>query len=372
MSHSERGEYWLRKHLEVAGKREEELAAALWQRNLTAVAEVSRVARRTNRGLTIVSQLCDDEFEEHVLPYPPHLTGLHLHGLNQNTPILLTLPSVEVTVFAKEWGMISTPFQIFPSIEAVRSYCDTAEAAGGIPEEQNQGKIVPVEGFVVRGVKRKGMDLLGQATPALVDSAELEPFFWKVKFDEPYLMYREWRELTRKILAKFPEPSQINSRKIKNPLSRLYVFWVEREIYERNDKFANWAKGRDIIKIREEFLEWKDSSEGRAKSLELGLEVLEVEGEERVWERTLIVPVAIPGSGSFVFAIAFADTDPTLQERPRSDSRCRICLAGVIPRATTSRSRNPDRISFETSKHFSLRTPSSLPTSQSLSSAAYD
>ena len=145
------------------------------------------------------------------------------------------------------------------------------------------------------------MDLLGQPTSTTVDAAEVEPFFWKVKFDEPYLMYREWRELTRKILAKYPGPSQINANKIKNPLSRLYVFWVEREIYERNEKFANWAKGRDIIKIREEFLVWKESSEGRAKSLELGLQVLEVDGEERIWERTLIVPVAIPGSGEHFF-----------------------------------------------------------------------
>lgn len=46
LSHSEHGEYWLKKHLEAAGKTEEQLATVLWERNLTAVAEVSEALRR--------------------------------------------------------------------------------------------------------------------------------------------------------------------------------------------------------------------------------------------------------------------------------------------------------------------------------------
>jgi tRNA ligase len=39
-SHAEAGTRWLRVHLERRGKTMEELAAALWEKNLTAVAEV--------------------------------------------------------------------------------------------------------------------------------------------------------------------------------------------------------------------------------------------------------------------------------------------------------------------------------------------
>ena len=40
MSHAEAGEVWLRKYLENKGKTEADLAARLWDSNLTAVAEV--------------------------------------------------------------------------------------------------------------------------------------------------------------------------------------------------------------------------------------------------------------------------------------------------------------------------------------------
>lgn len=40
-SHSQRGEYWLERHLEKAGRSRAELAKELWERGLTAVAEVS-------------------------------------------------------------------------------------------------------------------------------------------------------------------------------------------------------------------------------------------------------------------------------------------------------------------------------------------
>lgn len=41
MSHSQRGEYWLERHLAKVGKTKADLAAELWDQNLTAVAEVS-------------------------------------------------------------------------------------------------------------------------------------------------------------------------------------------------------------------------------------------------------------------------------------------------------------------------------------------
>jgi tRNA ligase len=43
-SHSQVGEEWLHKHLEEAGKTTEQLAATLWEKNWTAVAEVGSIS----------------------------------------------------------------------------------------------------------------------------------------------------------------------------------------------------------------------------------------------------------------------------------------------------------------------------------------
>ncbi|GAA6009673.1 hypothetical protein JCM10207_004149 [Rhodosporidiobolus poonsookiae] len=293
VSHSQRGEYWLEKHVEKVGKTKEQLAKALFERNLTAVAE-----------------LCDDSFEEHVLAYPPELTGLHLHGLNTNAPILNTLPSSEVSQFAKDWGMIPTSYITFPSVPAVKTYCDNVREAGGI--DGPNGELVPVEGFVVRGHRRGG--------------AAGEAFFWKVKYDEPYLMYREWRELTRKLLAAYPNLDTVSINKVRNEESRLYVWWVRREIEADHDKFAPWKHGKGIIKTREAFLRWAKTDEAVKARKELGLKIQmdEEERKNRKFDKTLIVPIAIQGCGktavglelSHLFDWGHVQSDDFLQKKP--------------------------------------------------------
>lgn len=242
------------------------------------------------RTYAISFQLCDDSFEEHVLAYPSHLTGLHLHGLNHNTPILQTLPSSDVQSFATTWGFIPTPFVLFPSIPAVRTYCSNVEMDGGVLDEKTN-TIVPIEGFVVRGTKKGGI--------------KGEAFFWKVKYDEPYLMYREWRELTRKLLGAVWHPQRevlvVKPAKLRNEESRLYLWWVDREIKKDLEKFASWKVGKGIIRIRDEFLEWAKTDEARRVRGELKLKNVEEEKdlEGQTFEKTLIVPVAVPGCGEF-------------------------------------------------------------------------
>lgn len=302
VSHSERGEYWLERHLESAGKTKRELASELFQRNLTAVAEASpppspllvnlraresiRVTADSFRRDATFLQLCDDSFEEHVLPYPTEQTGLHLHGLNHNTPVLDTLPSSDVSQFAQRFGMIATAYFVFPSVVAVRTYCETVEAAGGI--EFTPGHVTPVEGFVVRGKRRGG--------------ERGEAFFWKVKYDEPYLMYREWRELTRKCLtahALGTLEESVDPKRVKNPESRLYLWWVKREIARDVGKFDSWKFGKGMIKTREEFIEWEKTGDGRSARRQLG-EVVQLDEEEkkhRKFDKTIVVPIAVQGCG---------------------------------------------------------------------------
>ncbi|KPV72607.1 uncharacterized protein RHOBADRAFT_29768 [Rhodotorula graminis WP1] len=293
VSHSQRGEYWLDKHVERVGRTKEDLAKELFERDLTAVAE-----------------LCDDEFEEHVLPYPEEQTGLHLHGLNVNEPVLNTLPSAEVAAFARAWGMIATPYSVFPSVPAVQTYCERVEADGGV--EGPDGKVSPVEGFVVRGHRKGG--------------APGEAFFWKVKYDEPYLMYREWRELTRKLLAAYPNLETVNPAKIRNGDSRLYLWWVAREIERDVAAFDSWKHGKGIIKTREAFLSWSKTPEANVARRELGVKVAvsEEERRNRKFDKTLIVPIAIQGCGktalglelSHLFGWGHVQSDDFLQKKP--------------------------------------------------------
>lgn len=149
--------------------------------------------------------------------------------------------------------------------------------------EEEDGSITPVEGFVVRGVKKGG--------------APGEPFFWKVKYDDPYLMYREWRELTRKLLAAYPDLDGVNPNKLRNEQSRTYLWWVKREMERDVGKFESWKKGKGIIKTREDFLEWKKGAEAKEVMRTLGQQVEDDEGEKKPFDRTLLVPIAVQGCG---------------------------------------------------------------------------
>lgn len=106
-------------------------------------------------------QLCDDEFEEHILPYVGERRGLYLHGLNQNTVEFSTLPSSVVRNFAQEWGFHETSFVLRESADQVLAFTDNVKNEG-----QFQGH--SIEGFVVRAKKTE-------------DGSD---FFFKIKYDE--------------------------------------------------------------------------------------------------------------------------------------------------------------------------------------------
>ncbi|GAC98967.1 hypothetical protein PHSY_006564 [Pseudozyma hubeiensis SY62] len=184
-THAEKGYEWLRKHLASVGRTEQELAKELWERNETAAFE-----------------LCDDSFEEHVLAYDESRSGLHLHGLNSNAVKFSTRGMDEVDRFAEQWGFIRTRWLTLGSLEEVQKVTAEIEVTGAWEGE-------PIEGFVIRthmpGKER--MDELSRREDKAV-SPPYEPgqaWFYKVKFDEPYLMYRDWRELARKMVKEKAE-----------------------------------------------------------------------------------------------------------------------------------------------------------------------
>ncbi|PPQ75903.1 hypothetical protein CVT24_001023, partial [Panaeolus cyanescens] len=302
LSHAVAGERWLQKYIERKGKTEKDMAKELWERNLTAVAE-----------------LCDDSFEEHVLPYPPEKTGLHLHGLNKRCKAFATLPTPVVDEFAERWGFIKTATKVCDSIAEVKTFTDACAEKGEWNGEA-------VEGFVVRCIVRDVPTSSSSVNPTTATSstkttgttkdtpsrspyAPNSSFFFKIKFDEPYMMYRDWREVTKTLLSQHSKnphvklsASMVAKNKMRRKETEAYVKWVIGEIERNPREFDGFTKGHGIIRTRERFLKVYEGSGGRVEGRESvmgsgedGKDGEVVEGEERKDLRWVIVPVAIPG-----------------------------------------------------------------------------
>lgn len=368
VSHAQKGEEWLDTHLAQKGKKKSDLAFELWKRNETAVAE-----------------LCDDQFEEHVLAYPAERTGLHLHGLNKNSAEFMTRPMDEVEQFAQEWGFLPTRYLIIDNLADVEKFCRSVGESGSW-----QG--IPIEGFVVRTHKPTSVypskDGNGPVSPPYKEG---QAWFYKVKFDEPYLMYRDWRELTRRMLSdkeKFdkakadrglglessttdksmlldPSPAADLSKNAKKkeqkkaeqarraeeaaagltpplppqtrstrPETRLFVQWCYEKLYGSKDGrqkpnldlFKSFSQNKGIINLREKFIEYMNSPEGKARLSEATKKpktsndsqersnALQANGEQNIkpFDKTLIVPIAVPGCGKTALAVALSQLIPNL------------------------------------------------------------
>jgi tRNA ligase len=236
--------------------------------------------------LISLPQLCDDSFEEHVLPYPPEKSGLHLHGLNHSIKAFHTLLAPEVDTFADEWGFIKTPTLTIESVDEVKAFTDEVAKSGKWNGEA-------LEGFVVRThISEPSGDYRQRDSPPYPPGST---FFFKVKFDEPYMMYRDWREVTKVLLS---AKSKIPKSKLKRPETRLYVKWVGEEIKRNRPAFDNYNKGKGIIETRERFLVWMEGQEGKSKRKELEEEILSTDRSQTKFQKTIILPIAIPGCGT--------------------------------------------------------------------------
>lgn len=381
-THAGKGAEWLERHLSKVGKTKSDLAAELWKRGQTAVAE-----------------LCDDSFEEHVLAYPPEKSGLHLHGLNSNTVDFHTQPMEEVEKFALDWGFIPTRYITLQSMQEVKEFTDRVGTTG-----EWQGEAI--EGFVVR--TRIPADAVESSTKeegiAAPPYSPNQVWFYKVKYDEPYLMYRDWRELAKKMLTErtkwqkecttfgrtetqgaaaskqevLPSMADIslvdekgqpksknqikrekqalgrqNARRIaearghpapqvplpqpprarsNRPETRLFIEWCYEKLYGNADGnvkpnltlFEGINVGKGIIHLRDTFLRYLESGEGRKKlnalggargalAVRLGETASKMEGisadveavrSARPFTHLLVVPIAVPGCGKTSLFVA--------------------------------------------------------------------
>ncbi|KAF9083349.1 hypothetical protein BGX23_011559 [Mortierella sp. AD031] len=282
-NHAAKGREWLEKSLAARGRTIKEFGRWLWDHNLTAVAE-----------------LCDDSFEEHILEYPIEKAGLYMHGLNRNTAEFQTLPSNKVQEFAKEWGLWPTEYVTFNTHKEVMDFADKVRNAG---EYDNRA----VEGFVVRSKVR------GDGTT----------HFFKIKYDEPYLMYREWREITKRLWsnevkrnAKVVSESKSSVAPVEQfkirmryPLTKAYVEFVKGLIKSQPELFVGYNKNQGIIAIRDMFLEhWESKTSQEQEKLITGaLSGSKASASTKDdFQRTVIIPIATIGCGKTTVSVALS------------------------------------------------------------------
>jgi tRNA ligase len=259
-SHAAVGDKWVDKHLATVGKTRKDLARELRKRNATAVAE-----------------LCDDSFEEHVLAYGEDSAGLYLHGINLNVPEFATYPGDLVHEFADEWGFKRTEFLIRDDIDSTKALLESCAETGSW-----NGK--DTEGFVIRCKKRDG-----EANGGYVD------WFFKYKFEEPYLMYRQWREATKAVIAgrkpKFKKHQQITED---------YLLYARRQLAKTPGLGKRYNANHGIIEMRDGFLK----ELGMKGSDIIRQEAANIEPADEIAHNVILVPVATIGCGKTTVAVA--------------------------------------------------------------------
>ncbi len=257
--HAQVGGEWLDRHLAKAGKSRKNLADFLSRYNVTAAFE-----------------LADDDFEEHVLEYPPERRGLHLHGINENTIEFRTWTQKMIGNFPEEFGFHRVGVILVDTMEQVKTITDKCASTGTYESR-------PIEGFVVRCRQK-----------AHGNYAE-EDFFFKVKFDVPYLMYREWREVTRHLLNKKGHGFE----HYRYELTTEYVRFINEKLKSHPELFERYGQGIGQIALRKLFME----ENGIDKPEIAAMAMTDIGRKEDSHEegfganKTLLIPIGFIGCG---------------------------------------------------------------------------
>ncbi|WEW61573.1 tRNA ligase [Emydomyces testavorans] len=258
VSHAIAGEKWVRRHVESVGKTERDLAMELRRMNATAVGE-----------------LCDDNFEEHVLAYDENAAGIYLHGINYNVPFFATLPGAEIHSFADKWGFKKAQFVMKNDISEVRTFLERCAETGSWNGRDT-------EGFVVRCKMREAR------------SGPYVDWFFKYKFEEPYLMYRQWRECTKAVIS-----GRAPRYKKHAKITEEYLLYARRQL-QRDPKLGKlYNQNHGIIAMREGFLKER----GLKGSEIIAMEAAEGDATPPIADDIVLVPVASIGCGKTTVAL---------------------------------------------------------------------
>lgn len=259
LSHAQAGERWTERHVSAVNRSVKDLARTLREMNVTAVGE-----------------LCDDAFEEHVLAYDEASSGIYLHGLNYNQPEFETMSCDQVHKFADEWGFKKAKFEVFDDIYRVQSFLEGCAETGTWDGRET-------EGFVIR------CQLSDNGT---------EPYrhwFFKYKFEEPYLMYRQWRECTKAVISgKHPKIRK------HEQITEEYLQFARR-IMMKNPKVAtDYMHNHGIIALRDAFLKER----GMNGSEIIAQEAKKLTESKEVNQNVILAPIASLGCGKTTVALA--------------------------------------------------------------------
>lgn len=263
LSHAAAGEKHVERQLQALGRTKEDLARELRARNATAVAE-----------------LCDDQFEEHILAYGPEKAGLYLHGININVPQFMTYASPLVHQFADDWGFRKVGLITMETIGEVRTFLEQCAETGA-----HEGR--DVEGFVIR-CKRSH------------DPAKVPPFDWffKYKFEEPYLLYRQWRECTKALISgKTPKIRKHHA------ITQEYLMFAKKRLAADPQLGKLYNQNHGIISLRNDFLAFKHIDGSDAAKFE---ELYGTGGKPEVYRDLILVPIATIGCGKTTIAVALS------------------------------------------------------------------
>ena len=261
LSHAVAGEKWVDKHLSAIGRTRQDLARELGKRNVTLVAE-----------------LCDDSFEEHVLAYDEKTAGLYVHGINLNLPEFVTYPGHQVHKFADQWGFKKAQYLMKDDVATMKKFLDGCAETGSFDGRDT-------EGFVIRCQKQ-----IGGSSGPFVD------WFFKYKFEEPYLMYRQWREATKATISgkapRYKKHKQITDE---------YLLYAKRRLAQDPELGKAYNKNHGIIEMRNGFLK-----ERGLKGSDIIREENAADGGKTndVTNDVILVPVATLGCGKTTVAVA--------------------------------------------------------------------
>ncbi|ANB14818.1 tRNA ligase [Sugiyamaella lignohabitans] len=260
-NHSWVARKWVDSHLSRVGKTRQELANELYELDATAVGE-----------------LCDDSFEEHILPYTNDKAGIYLHGLNANTRKFITYPFQVVDELSEKYGFIKTKYLVKNDVTTLKEFLHECSETGSWENDD-------IEGFVVRCKKNTGDD-----------------FFFKYKFEEPYLMYRDWREVT-KAYIKSPDTA-VASIKRNKPLTLEYLKFIKPILDNDPVAAANFLKNHGIIALREKFLQSKGQSGMELAKLQEDAAANSTNGIPAADIKYALIPAATIGCGKTTLALA--------------------------------------------------------------------
>ena len=184
--------------------------------------------RLYTHNVTAVAEYCDDSFEEHVLEYPLEKAGLYLHGVNINEAEFETWDMKDVSQLGCKYGFRCVQCTSLKTLDDLKKFLDNCSATGSFQGQE-------IEGFVIRcHLKSTG-----------------KPFFFKYKFEEPYLMYRQWREVTKDYISNKSRVFKFRKHKF---ITNKYLDFVI-PILESSPKICeDYMKGFGVIKLRNRFL----------------------------------------------------------------------------------------------------------------------